>query len=87
MDTEQARNFLSRPVILMCALVTCTAVTFAGCRKQRRYRSRRPRRLPEPTVEKATDEAVQSLSDLATEHEASSSRRPDEPEDHRCCRH
>ena len=72
MDTEQARNLLSRPVILACALVTCTIVTFAGCRKTEPppAPAAAPAPAPEPTVEKATDEAVQSLSDLATEYEA-----------------
>jgi uncharacterized coiled-coil DUF342 family protein len=68
---EQARNLPSRLTILVCGLVMCTALTLGGCRKAEPPPPPppAPAPAPEPQVEKATEAAVQSLSDLATEYE------------------
>ena len=73
MHSEQARSLRSRLTILVCGLVTCTALTLGGCRKAEPPPPPpppAPAPAPEPQVEKATEAAVQSLSDLATEYEA-----------------
>jgi len=72
MHSEQAHNLRSRLTIVVWGLVMCTALTLGACRKAEPPPPApppAPAPAPEPPVERATEAAVQSLSDLATEYE------------------